>query len=132
MGGDGALDEMIAQIRALGGLNAAAAIEAAPLVQEAARVTARAGQTPDGKDWPAKKDGGRALANAANAVTATASGKTITIAVQGSEVFHNWGVGKHTPRRKIIPETGDPIPPAVGAALLAGAERAFRKAVPNG
>lgn len=127
-----ALDNMIAQVRALGGLPADVAREAAPLVQEAARATARAGKTPEGKSWVERKAGGRALANAADAVTAVAGDKTVTIKVTGPEVFHNWGVGKTTPRRQIIPETGDQIPSAVSAALIDGAERAFRKVVPNG
>lgn len=129
MSGNEQLNDMIAQVQALGGLPEDVAREAAPLVQEAARLTARAGQTPDGKAWPAKKDGGAPLVNAANAIKATADGKVITIRLSGPEVFHNSGVGKTTPKRKIIPEAGDPIPPVVAEALLLAANLAFSKAV---
>ena len=132
MSGNDQLRAMIDRVQALGGLAADVAREAAPLVQEAARSTVRAGPTPDGKPWAAKKDGGKPLANAANAVTAAADGAVVTIKLSGPEVFHNAGVGKTTPKRKIIPESGDPIPASVAEALATAAQRAFDKAVRRG
>lgn len=123
------LDAMIAQLRALGRLPEDVAREAQPLVLEAARATARAGTTPEGRPWPPTKKGTAPLKNAADAITVEVSGRVITEVLTGPEVFHNAGVGSTTPQRKIIPETGDPIPPGVQKAILQGARRAFEKAV---
>lgn len=127
MDGDAALADMIARVRSLGGMPEDVARAAAPLVQEAARSTVRAGTTPTGKPWPRKKDGGQPLQNAAAALTAEPSGTTVTLVLTGPEVFHHYGVGKSTPRRQQIPDPGDPLPPRLAEALARGAEQVFRE-----
>jgi hypothetical protein len=124
------LDAMIRRVRSLGGgefLNRAAAA-AAPLVQEAAKATAAAGTTPTGEAWaPRKKDGGRAMANAAGAVRAYALGAIITIALSGVEVYHH--LSKSHPR-KVIPDAGgDTIPTTIADAIERGAVRAWSRAM---
>jgi hypothetical protein len=125
--GDAQLDAIKERVRALAGLADATAAEAAPLVQAAARRTAAAGTTPDGRAWVAKKDGGRPLAGAANAIAASAAGPTIAITLEGVEVYHHHGVGKTTPERQIIPKPGDPIPVGIAEAIGKGAVLAFSK-----
>lgn len=114
------------KIRALENFDIEVAIEAAPLVQEAQRAQTRAGLTPSGEPWPAKKkDGGRALVNAANHITARPVAGTVRIDLKGVEVFHDLGVG--LPKRQIIPAKGEPLPQYLLDALNEGARRAFAK-----
>lgn len=115
MSGDAVMQAMIAGLRGLGrDALSAIAKEAAPLVQEAARKTAAAGTTPDGEAWTPTKDGRKPLENAADHITARASGPTLRIYLNGPDVFHHFGTGR-VPRRQIIPE--GKIPPAIGSAM---------------
>ncbi|MDB4996651.1 MAG: uncharacterized protein JWM74_4083 [Myxococcaceae bacterium] len=118
------LDDMIARMRGLDSFTAEAAKEAAPLVQTSARRTAAAGTTPEGKAWPPKKDGGRALEHAAEHVTAVAVGSAIEVTLTGPDVFHNKGTAS-VPERRVIPRVGDPIPRTYADAMREGARRAF-------
>jgi len=115
-----------AQIRGLRRLAAEAAKEAAPLVQEAVRATAAAGTTPDGTPWAPKKRGGRALANAAEHVAATAVGTVVRIVLRGADVYHQLGVGRF-PKRQVIPDRSDALPPALARSVAEGARRAFAR-----
>ena len=113
----GALERMIATARSMATLAKDAAPIAARLVGEALRATATAGQAPDGKPWPLKKDGSRALAHAAAAITTQAIGTVIVITLRGAEVFHHFGAqGK--PRRQVIPQGS--MPARLGDAVRLG------------
>jgi len=125
--GNAALESMIARMRGLEGFEAAVAREAAPLVEAAARQTAAAGTDPAGAAWAPKKSGGRALANAATKITAVPRGARVDIVLEGVEVYHQHGVEGGPPKRKIIPDVGDPVPPAIAAALHEGASRVFAR-----
>lgn len=104
MSGFDELDAMIARLRRLPGMAARVAKRAAPLVREALAKTTNAGTAPDGTPWPArKKDGGRALANAAAALTVEASGAVILATVDGPEAIHHKG-SKRLPRRPQLPD----------------------------
>lgn len=127
MDGDAQLDAILERIRSLGGLAEEAARAAAPLVEAAAKRTAAAGTTPSGEAWAPKKDGGRALAHAADAVSASAAGPTITITLADPEAWHQRGVGTHTPKRQVIPEAGDDLPPQHAAAIEQGTRQAFQR-----
>ena len=128
--GADALDGMIAKLRALG-KNATheAAKEAAPLVLAAAKATAAAGTDPYGKAWPEKKDGGRALPNAAEHIAV----QIVDLGVEGAQVQLKT-TGPYTinhyrkkPRRQILPIAGEPVPDAIADAMREGARRAFKK-----
>lgn len=116
---DSPLDRMIAELRALGAadLPAQLAKEAAPRVQEAIRATAAAGTTPEGQAWAPRKDGGRALADAAAHVTAKALGAIVRVTLAGPDVFHHFGKGSGEPRRRVIPDVGGQLPPSVAKAM---------------
>lgn len=125
MGGEEALDGMIAKLRSLRDFSVAVAKEAAPLVEEVQKRTARAGTSVDGVPWePLKYVGGRRLAKAAEAVSVSPAGAIIKIILRGPYVLHHFGDG-HAPRSPIIPERGKPLPPAFKNALREGARRAF-------
>lgn len=118
---------MIAKLRAFGS-NAleAAAREAAPLVEAAIKETAAAGTTPQGDKWHDRKDGQRAMPNAADSITATPRGKKIVVkTTRGYAINNNLKEGR---RRQVIPSRKDPVPPAIVDALEEGARRAFEKA----
>lgn len=124
--GAAALDAMIASLRRLSGLPERAAAEAAPLVEAAVRATAAAGTDSYGKAWPLKKDGARALPDAASSVIATAHGPVVQLKISGGYVLQ--GRLKGDSRRQILPDSGN-LPPAVVGALQEGARRAFAKAM---
>jgi hypothetical protein len=117
------LDAMIAKIKRLGTLPDVVAKRAAPRVLAAIRKTANAGTTPDGKPWPPKKDGGRALEHAADHLSASADGSVITVTLTGkAEVVHNYGDHRN-PKRQILPDAGAGLPKIVeDATRLAAAE----------
>lgn len=120
------LEQMIARMKQLGSFNERAAELAAPLMQDAAREAANAGVDPNGKPWPAKKDGTRALEHAADHVRAESHGDRVDLIVDGPEFWHQTiKEGGPHPQRKLIPSVGDALPPALKAAADEGAARAF-------
>lgn len=133
MNGDAALNAMIATVRKLGQLAPDAAAQATPLVEAAAKKTAAAGTTPDGTPWvPTKtKSGGRALVNAAAALSAAAVGSAVVLTLKGVEVIHNFG-NKKDPKRQILPDGGAGIPKPIAEAVTEGARRAFARATGGG
>lgn len=139
-GGEAALLEMIDALRSIDtDMPAGTVAESVPLVLAEAQRTARAGTTPDGVAWPAKKGGGQALVHAADAVRARALGSVIEVSLAGTssgdtqaQAVQNYGTGR-IPARQIIPAGGDGrIPAGYAAAIAEGARRAFRKIVGAG
>lgn len=97
---------------------------AAPLVRdELERIittNVKAERGPDGKPWPAMKDGGKALQGAMKAVKITARGTTVVATVTGIEARHNAGAVKGARAmqgnvRKIIPSLR--VPGAMAEAI---------------
>lgn len=133
MEGNAALDRYLAKLGKLRSFRADMAKIAAPLVEAAARATAAAGTTPDGKAWEPKKGGGRALPNAAAAITARAVGSAILVILRGPYVLHHIGKG-HAPKRQIIPAGGasSSLPPGIARALHTASAQAFRRAMGGG
>lgn len=126
MDGDRDLDAMLARLRGLGkSLPLEAARRAAPLVEAAVKKTAAAGTSPDGKPWPERKKGGRALEHAADHVTAKAVGSSVVVTLAGPDVIHNYGTTR-LPKRQVLPDAGAGVPPTIAAALKRGAADAFR------
>jgi hypothetical protein len=125
MSGDEDLAAFAARLRSMKGLAEAAAVEAAPLVEAEVKKTAAAGTDVDGKAWPAKKDGGRALPEAADAVTAGANGSFVILKLAGPYVYHQ-RAKPDDHRRPILP-TSSALPPTLRAALVEGCRRAFER-----
>lgn len=125
MNGDEALAAYVRRLRAMKILARDAAKEAAPLVESVVKEQAAAGTDQDGKSWPPKKDGSRALPDAAAAVSAAAAGARIVVSLVGGYVFHDRSKGKF--RRSILPDAGAGIPARILEALERGAANAFRK-----
>jgi hypothetical protein len=120
--------EMIEACRKLGSPSFLedAARDAAPLVDEAIKASARAGRSPDGTAWPArKKDGAPALQHVADQISTRAVGQIVVTTLTGPAVFSNYGAGM--PRRQVIPDSGVSIPDSVRVAAVKGAERAFER-----
>lgn len=109
------LTTLASRLRAIPSLGATIAREAAPDVLAAAKSTADAGTTPEGKAWaPRKKDGGRALAHAADAITVRAVGDVIEIVLSGVNVYQQ-------AKRRILPERGKTLPSQIVNAILSKA-----------
>lgn len=125
------LDAMIAEMRELSKFDTEAAKQAAPLIEAEAKRTAAAGTTPDGKAWPATKEGKRALAGAASHVTAKAVGTLVAVELEGVETFHDRG-NAHLPKRQIIPAQDGDMPDGIAKAAQAGSDRAFAKLTGGG
>lgn len=120
-----ALDRMIASARALAILHKDGLPAAAREVERQLKMTASAGQSPAGVTWVTKKDGGRALVNAAAAISTIAIGTSIVIILTGKEVFHHFGAG--VPLRQVIPVGS--IPAKLGNAIRLGFVEPFRQLV---
>ena len=127
MSDESGLNELLESFAALGTLPEDAAKLAVPYVDKAVKATAAAGTDPDGRPWPEKKGGGRALVNAAAALSTKALGPVVQVTLVGPEVIHNFG-DTRVPRRQILPDGGAGIPANVGAALEHAAADAFRAA----
>jgi len=129
-GGDEALVRMISKLRAFGASAVEdAAKEAAPLVLDAVKATAAAGTTPDGEAWRARKDGSRAMPDAAASLTVTTKGERVIVkTTRGHAINNNLSEAR---RRQILPKR-DAVPEAVNEALAEGARRAFEKAMRDG
>ncbi|WP_437623383.1 hypothetical protein [Sorangium sp. So ce1151] len=125
-GGDYAvLERMIAACKELERLPEHAAPIAARKVHEQLQRTANAGQTPDGTPWALrKKDGGRAMVNAAKAIAVRAIGTVILITLTGPEVFHHFGAQGKEPRR-VIPQGS--LPAKLGNAIRLGFVEPFSR-----
>jgi hypothetical protein len=121
--GSESLDEMIEILRGLGGPEIAEAVarRAGPMLEAAVKKTAKAGQDPEGKAWPARKDGGQALEHAADHIRARSAGNIVRVTLTGPDVFHHFGATRGGVRRQVIPDAGAEIPGSVGKALLAAA-----------
>lgn len=121
------LDDWIARLRKLGGPEVArdVAKEAAPGVDQAVKATARAGQTPMGVPWKAKKDGGAPLVHASDHISTSAQGPIVYQTLTGPDVFHHKGLGGR-PTRRVIPDALN-VPPAVWRAVHQAADRVFRR-----
>lgn len=113
------IDDMIADFRKLEGLDAAIAKAAAPRLETIAKNRAAAGVDPSGAAWkPRKKDGGRALANAAAHVRAEAKGSIVTLVLDGPEYWSQKAAPEGSlPQRKVIPDVGDALPDDMRAEL---------------
>lgn len=125
MSGDEDLAAFAARLRHLKGFAEAAAIEAAPLVEAEVKRTAAAGIDVDGNPWPPKRDGGRALPAAADAVSAAANGAFVILKLLGPYVFHQRA--KPSDHRRPILPTSSVLPATLRAALVEGARRAFER-----
>ncbi len=125
MSADDELAAFASKLRSLKGLAPQAAKEAAPLVEAAIKKTAAAGTDINGTPWPVKRDGARALPNAAGAISAVANGAAVIVTLIGNYVFHNSAKGPD--RRRILPDSGAGIPPAIAAVLQRATEQTFRR-----
>jgi hypothetical protein len=128
-----ALDEMIGAARQLGSPDFArqVAAEAAPLVDEAIKRTARAGTTPDGKPWaPRKKDGQPALQNVAEQISTNAFGDVVRTTLEGPAVFSHFGAG--ITQRQVIPDSAVAIPDSISQAVTKAAGRVFERIAGGG
>lgn len=128
--GTAALDAMIRSLRGIRGIANEIAAEAAPLVQGVVRASAAAGRDLNGKPWPPKRDGTRALPDAASAVTAQALGSAVVVTLTGAYVYHDSAEGPD--RRRILPDTGAGLPAPISDALTEAATRVFQRRMAGG
>jgi len=128
MSGFAELDEMTDAVRRLGTLPDDVARRSVTYVDAAVKATAAAGTDPNGKPWAPRKDGGRALVNAAAAISTKALGPVVQVTLTGPEVIHHFGDSR-VPRRQIIPDGAAGIPKGVGDALDRAAADAFAAAM---
>jgi hypothetical protein len=118
------LDELIAKVRKLGTLPTEIARAAAPLVEAESKRSAAAGETPFGDAWKPRKDGSRALANAAAAVTVAPVGSNIRISLVGTSTGSAKVQSIQNAARPIIPKhttqkggAGQGLPPGLEKAM---------------
>lgn len=105
-----ALDDWIRKLRANREWLISVMPEVARAVEAHLRSTAAAGTTPDGEAWaPKKHEGGRALPDAASAITLKPQGTVLLIKLGYPYGFHNGAKeGGAMPRRQVIPRDRTP------------------------
>lgn len=123
------LDELIRRARSIPGALRAAMPQIAEAAKAQLVATASAGTTPDGKPWAPRKDGGRAMAGAAKAISVTLQGTVLLFKLVGPEVFWHFGV-RGAPPRHVIPVGS--MPARIGNAIRLGFVEPFKKAVKGG
>lgn len=111
------LDEWIGRLRSMPEMVNASAQQLVPVVRADIDRAIAEGRSVDGRKWLPKKDGGRALVNAAKAVMVEARKNVILITLTGPEVFHQFGT-KRIPARPIIPSGN--LPDRIGNAIRKG------------
>ena len=114
--GTAELQGMIATLKRIPGLAKQHAPEIADVVGDELRKTADAGTTPFGQPWQVKKDGGRPMENAADAVKCAAVGSTILAVVKGPEARHHKGTARGGIPRQLLP-VSNRIPKQIDAAV---------------
>lgn len=124
MSADEDLAAFAAKLRRMPELTPAAARAAAPKVAAAIKASAAAGTDIDGKPWPPKKDGTRALPNVVGAISAVAVGALVVAKLVGPYVWHQYAKPADRQRR-ILPDSGAGVPARIREALAEGAREAF-------
>ncbi|MDQ2782611.1 MAG: hypothetical protein M3Y26_08790 [Actinomycetota bacterium] len=122
---DAYLTAMAAQLRGLRDVATEVAREAAPAVEAVIRRSAAAGTSVEGAPWPPKRDGSRALPDAAKNITAASVGTTVIVTLTGPYVFHNSADGPD--RRRILPEEGAPLAPALARVVEDASQRVIAR-----
>lgn len=122
-----ALDNWIERLRELqaSGLVREAMPELVAATDANFRASINAGMSPDGAAWPARKDGGRPLVNAAKALTVRAMGLTIVAVISGLEAIHHSGTGRMPPRRMIPTKNG--LTSSLADSIKRGLTTRFRR-----
>ncbi len=105
------LDALVAHLEALPGALTRAAAAAAPELLAVVKAEHAAGQAPDGTPWPLTKKGAVALTSLTSQTTARAEGASIVLELDDKLRPHQAG-GGHDPRRQLVPEPGEPLPPS--------------------
>lgn len=100
--GYAALDKMIASLRAVPAVMKQLGPAVATELRTELTRTLNAGTSPDGSAWAERKEGGRAYAGAAKALTVTSHGATVLASISGPEVYGHRGV-RGAPRRPMLP-----------------------------
>lgn len=98
----------------------------AEIALEDVKRTAEAGTSPTGIPWAQRKEGGRALENAASKISTVVTGRTVHLVLTGPDAIHNYGT-KKDPKRQVLPTI---LPQTMAEKLKAAAlkfiKRAFR------
>lgn len=98
-------DDMIARLRGLQGVSKDLAPEIAIVVEDELRRSIAAGETPDGKKWQGKQDGGQPLMSAGHALGVAAVGGTVYVRLSGPEARHDTGRARGGIVRQVIPNS---------------------------
>jgi hypothetical protein len=129
--GGAELEAMIKRIREIPNLARRAAPDAAKAVRGVLVEQIAEGTSPTGERWaPRKADGGRALANAGDALTVAPLGTRIFCKLSGVEARHDSGRVKGGTIRKILPGSG--IPPKMADAIGEVLDREFARVTKGG
>jgi hypothetical protein len=90
-------------LRAMPELGAASVADVCAAVETEVRSHLAQGETPDGKRWPEKQDGGAPLERAQQRVTVEARGNVVLTTVTGPTALHHLDKNGAAPERQVIP-----------------------------
>lgn len=119
--GEAQVDAWIASLRGLP--RELRAQRFAEIALEDVKRTAAAGTSPTGVAWKPRKDGSRALENAASHLSAVVSGQRIHLVLKGPDAIHNYGTTKD-PKRQVLPTT---LPATMAGKLVRAAFKFIRR-----
>lgn len=120
------LDALIGNLRKLASnAEEQVAKEALLLITAVAKATAAAGTDPYGVPWRPRKDGSRAIPDAANAVDVVLRGSILVVRVHRGAAIQNYLGGDY--RREVIPDGDKPLPRAYVDAIQLAASRVFAR-----
>lgn len=106
--GFAALDDMIARLKRLPQLAEQAAPAVARALEQELEQQITRGQTPDGRAWEPRKDGGQPLRGAGKVLAVVAVGKTVYARLRGVEARHHLGRARGGIERQILPRAMTP------------------------
>lgn len=154
MSGRRELEAFIDRVEQLGRMNERVAVAAEEPVLEVLQENVARAVAPDGEPWPDRKEGGKALRGAGDAIKSSASGNRLTYSLGPPYAFHNWGAGGssttkkaeserrrtarrqektgtsskfHAPKRQILPVAGEKLPETISEAIADAAKSVFDK-----
>jgi hypothetical protein len=99
----------------------------AEAIKRAIDANIAAGRAPDGSSWAPREDGGKPLADAAQAVDVVAVGSTVVATVHGVEARHHAGKVKGGVARPILPRGKLPEPMRAAVQEIAAEELSRRR-----
>ena len=122
------LKDIMRSIRKLEGLNQEAIGDCCVAVEKVMADNIERAVTPEGENWAPKKDGGKALVNAAKYLSVKPLNTMILVKLTGIEARHSIGTVRGKVKRQIVP-TSSTVPENMQDAIKEQLTKHFERLV---